>query len=163
MKFFYFGILIMILFVQTAYATHQVETRVPLGIITTVGKLTTLQVDIKNAGSTVEYYSVIITAFPANQIEITNPSITTKNLNPGESISVFSNIRTLTETPIVITIQIFRNGDLSHPSTPVISPISVSSKKFSLPEFGLIGFLQIIAVASVLYFLFGKRVKANQQ
>jgi len=163
MKFYYFGILIAILLVQTAYATHQVETRVPLSIVTTVGKLTTLQVDIKNAGSTMEYYSVTITASPANQIEITNPSITTKNLNPGESSSVFSDIRTLTETPIVITIQIFRDGDLSHPSTPSVPAISVSSKKFSLPEFGLIGFLQIIAVASVLYFLFGNRLKARQQ
>ena len=151
------------LFINVAYATHQVEYRVPTNMITTVGKFTTLQIDIKNAGLTSEYYLVTITAEPSNQVETTNPSITTKTLNSGESVSVFSNIRTLTDAPARLTIKIYRGTDLSHffPDPPI--SISVQSKKFSLPEFGLTGFLQIMAIASVLYFSFGARSRASSR
>lgn len=154
MKLYYAGLIIFIyLFVQAAYASHQndVEVQAPSTIVTTVGKLTTLQVDIRHKGASIEFYQVKITAVPPNKIEITNPSITTKSLKPGETVSIFSNIRTLTESPTVLTIQIFRDNDLSH-SVPL--SMSVISKKFSLPEFGLIGFLQIISIAAIIYFLF---------
>lgn len=149
-KLYYSGILLIsiVLLVQASYASHQVEFRAPTSITTTVGELTTIQVDIKNAGATTEFYKITITATSPNKIEITNPNIDTKNLKPGESTSIFSNIRALTENPDPITIQIFRDSDLSH-FVPIV--ISVQSKKFSLPEFGLLGFLQIVGLSTVLY------------
>ena len=150
MKFHYSIVLIYMLLVQPVSASHQVEYRAPTSITTTVGELTTVQLDIKNAGSTAEYYRINMIASLPNEMEITNPNIITKALNPGESVSVFSNIHTLTESPNALTIEIYRDNDLSH---SVSATISVSSKKLSLPEFGLMGFLQIIAGATVIYFL----------
>ena len=150
----------LILLVQAVNATHQVEYNAPPIITTTVGELTTLQVDIKNAGPTAEYYKITITTTSPNKMEITNPTITTQILKPGQAISVFSNVRALTENSDPITVQIYRDNDLSH---SISAGISVSTKKFSLPEFGLAGFLQIIAIATIVYFLFGNRVMASRR
>ena len=162
-KFHYIGLIMsLILLVQAVNASHQVEYRAQTRITTTVGELTTLQVDIKNAGSTIEFYQVNFVALPSNGIEITNPSVTTQALNPGQTVSVFTNIRTLTEAPVVLTVQIYPGGDLSHFLIPPPT-ISIASKKYSLPEFGLVGFMQIIAIAAIVYFLFGNRIKASRQ
>lgn len=152
MRLYIVSLAFLILFAQTAYASHQVEQRSPESIVTTVGKFTSIQIDIKNSGSTTESYQLSITAASPNEIEITNPAINTQPLSPGETLSLFSNVRTLTENTNILSIKIYRAGDLSH--SVDIPAISVKSKKFSLPEFGLAGFLQIIALASVALFLF---------
>lgn len=146
MKLVYFVLMSFILFIPAVNAAH-VVLRNPASITTTVGELTTIQVDIRNGGTSSETYEVTITATEPNAIEITNPSITT-TIKPGQSISVFTNIRTLTETSNLLTVQVFYNSVL-HAS----ASISVNTKKFSLPEFGLIGFLQIMALSSLLYFV----------
>lgn len=152
MKLHYFVVaMFLVLIVQTVNATHQVEYRVPSSMVTTVGQLTTLQVDIKNNGASTEDFLVKIIASSPNIIEITTPTIDIAPLKTGESVSIFSNIRTLTDTPsIVLTIRTYRNSDMSllH---DVSTTVSVSSKKFSLPDFGLFGFLQIMLLASLLY------------
>lgn len=145
--------MVFALFLPAAYSSHQVEYRIPSSMTTTVGESTTLQIDIKNSGSTTEYYRVRITSSIPNEIGITNSDITTKLLAPSQSVSVFSNIITLTENDNLLTVQIYRDNDLSH---AVSTTVNVKSKKFSLPEFGLIGFIQIIALAGILYFVFRK-------
>ena len=150
----------LVLLVQAVNATHQVEYNVPTRITTTVGELTTLQMDIKNAGPTAEYYKITVTTTSPNKMEITNPVITTQTLKPGQAVSVFSNVRTLAESSDPITVQIYRDNDLSHSQS---IGISVSTKKLSLPEFGLIGFLQIIALATIVYFLSGNRIMSSRR
>ena len=160
-KFRYLLTLIIpaILLTQIAYASHEVDYRTPTSMITTVGQPATLQLDIKNTGSFSERYQITISASLQNEIEITNPNIRTQIVSPGQSISVSSNIRTLTESDNALTIKIFRDGDSSHfqPQPPI--SISVKSKKFSLPEFGLTGFLQITAIAAILYFVSTKATR----
>lgn len=138
------------LLMQTAYASHESEVgyRAPETIITTVGKLTTVQIDITNKASSPYSFQINLRADQPNEMEITNSNIDIMNVKPGEAVSVFSNIRTLTETSNSIIIEIKRGDD--HPITKIIS---VRSKKFSLSEFGLAGLLQIMAIVGILYFL----------
>lgn len=147
-------ILFLVLFADIAYASHQVEVRYPTSITTTVGELITIQIDLKNKEPSAEAYRIVMKA-TLQSMEITNPNINTQTINPGGSVSVFSNIRTLTDAPNVLTIEIFGDTDLS--PTKTIS-IAVQSKKFSLPEFGLPGFIQIVAIASIVYFWLGKKI-----
>lgn len=145
----------LFLLAQPSLATHQVEYRTPENIATTVGELTTLQIDIKNGGTVPEYYTVTITSAVPNEISITNPSITTPTLNPGESTSIFSNIHTLTESDNTITISIFQKGDMGHAVTAPAIP--VKSKKYSLPEFGLAGLAQIIVLSTTAFFFLRRK------
>ena len=147
--FYYLGILISLLLIQTAYAILQVSYQAPTKIVTTVGQLTTIQVDIRNTGPTPDSYTVRITATSPNIIYISNPTIVTTLVIPTNVTSVRTNIQTLTDDPNVINIQI---SDLT--DTLNIPGISVNSKKFSLPEFGFLGFLQIVILASISYFIF---------
>ena len=159
LHFFFAFVIWTIASVHVAYASHQVDFRTPTTIITTVGQLTTLQPDIKNLGASSERFHITISASSPNEIEITNADIHTQTVDPQKGISLFSNIRTLTENDNVLTIKIFRDGDQSHfqPQPPI--SILVKSKKISLPEFGLSGLAQIMVIASVLYFSFGARFR----
>ncbi|MEM5803086.1 MAG: DUF2341 domain-containing protein [Candidatus Aenigmatarchaeota archaeon] len=129
-----------------------IEIQAPRTIITTVGKQTMLQLSIRNNGVSTDFYTIDLSPASSNSIEISNRRITTDSVEVGKSISVFSNIRTLTEDDNTLTITIV-NSDNTQGKTIVIP---VKSKKYSLPEFGFLGFLQIIAMAVVVYFLVSK-------
>ncbi|MBI2547169.1 MAG: hypothetical protein HYW23_01845 [Candidatus Aenigmarchaeota archaeon] len=144
---------ILILFfvlVVPVHATHQIQYRAPDSITSTVGQPTSLQVDIKNAEASPDTYFIYITSLLPNEIQITNNNITTQVLNPGDMVTISTNVRTLTESDNIITFQVYRSGDSSH-YIPITIP--VKSKKFSLPDFGLAGFLQIAALATVIFLL----------
>lgn len=154
MKLNYFVfIAFLFLFIQTVNASHIIDYRIPTTIVTTVGKLTTVQMDIQNGGASATDYRLILTATLPNEIDITNWDIHTQTLNPGESISIFTNIRTLTESPNVLKISVYPDSLSAGPDVLSLF-IIITSKKYSLPEFGLMGFLQIITLSGVAYFLF---------
>ncbi|MBI1978477.1 MAG: hypothetical protein HYS62_00255 [Candidatus Aenigmarchaeota archaeon] len=129
-----------------------IEYRVPDSITTTVGELTTVQIDIKNSGPSAEHYEILIEATLPNTMKITNDLITTETVNPGDAVSVFTNIIALTEDNNGIVINVIAVETLDNTMLPTISVIS---KKFSLPEFGLSGFLQIMILSAAAYFLAG--------
>jgi len=152
-------LIVFLVLVQAVNASHQAEVdyKVPEGIVTIVGELTNIKIDLINKGPKPYSFQIKLKATLQNEMEITNKDINIQTLSPGQTTSVFSNIRTLTENPNPLTIEIYRDNDFTH---SVLTTISVNSKKFSLPEFGLFGFLQIIAIVGVLYFLFN--IKANR-
>lgn len=155
--FYLCGILLSwIILTQVLYAVPQIEYSAPSSIVTTVGELTIVQLNIRNIGVSKEYYHIKISAAMPNEMEITNSDITTQFVNPGDSISVYTNIRTLTENNNPLTIRIERDNNPADFKN--IPAIPVQSKKFSLPEFELAGFLQIIAIAAVIYFLFSDKM-----
>ena len=159
MKSLYMLIAFLVL-VQAVNASHQAEVdyKVPERVVTTVGELTNIKIDLINKGSRPYSFQIKLKAALQNGMEITNSDINIQSLSPSQTTSVFSNVRTLTENPNLLTIEIYRDNDFTH---SVSTGIPVNSKKLSLPEFGLTGFLQIAAIAAVLYFLFN--VKATRQ
>ncbi len=130
------------------------DIRGPDSVTTTVGEFTEVRIDVFNKGSVQDSYTAQITGTPANVVEITNPSLTTQTVSPKQTTQITSNIRALTGDNSVITFTIISVGT----SEQLALPIPVSSKKFSLPEFGLIGFLQIVLLAGIIYFLLANRM-----
>ncbi len=157
MKYFYM-IAIFLVLIPSVLAVPQVDYRVPSSIVAIVGQLTGLEIDLINKDSIAHYYTVKITGNPANQIDITNPSIISSSVNPGSLTSVYTNIRTLTEAPNALTVDIYQDSDLS---SAVTAMIPVSSKKFSLPDFGMTGLIQIAVLSSLAYFMIGRKFTAK--
>ncbi len=157
MKLPLFAFLIFVcLLILPAIAGTNFDVKNPDTIITSVGKLTELKIEIFNKGSVSESYNITISASKPTIIEITNPSITTQSVNPNQFTSVSSNVRTLTEDGNALLITV-KSGVTTETSN---INISIKSKKISLPEFGLTGLLQIIGIAAIVYFLFTGKVKS---
>ena len=119
-----------------------------------VGKEIELRVEINNIGVYSDSYTVSFGADLPNIIDISNPTVATGEVQSDELIFISTLIRPLVAVDNVITITVQSNND---PDLFKEIKIPLSSYLFTLPEFGLLGFIQIIAIAGVMYFLVGNK------
>lgn len=122
-------------------------------ITTTVGHKFDLKIDVTNKGLLSDSYVMALSG-PAT-VEISPATITTPTITSGQLVSTFSSITPLIDKTETITLTV-----TSSTSGKVITrTIEISPGLFALPEFGLLGLLQIIIIAAVVYFLFVNRLK----
>ncbi len=138
---------------------YDFDIRTITKIVSTVGEQFELKVEIRNVGASPDKYNIAFTSAFPNIIDISNPTPTTAEVQSEGLASVSTLIRPLTDGDNVITVNVASNGN---PLLYKEITIPLKSAKLSLPEFGLFGFLQIVAIAAVLYFLVGNiKFKAN--
>jgi len=120
-------------------------------IVATVGEKFDLKIDVGNKGALKDSYKIDLSG-PAT-IDISPTTITTQAIDPNQVVSVFSSITPLVDQTGTLTVKVtsLTSGKF------VTREIEVSPGLLALPEFGLIGFLQIIAVAAIVYFLLVNR------
>ncbi|MBI2084586.1 MAG: hypothetical protein HYT70_03170 [Candidatus Aenigmarchaeota archaeon] len=126
----------------------------PQTITTTVGELTEARISIYNKGSVEEAYTISYAASSPNFIDITKSAIVTQAVGPKQTIQVSTTIRTLTDDNNVLAITVRSSAT----AETLNANIPVRSGKYSLPEFGFPGFVQIVFIASILYFLHSRRI-----
>lgn len=119
-------------------------------IITTVGDKFDLKIDVTNKGTLADSYRIDFSG--PGTIDISPTTITTPTIGPNQVVSAFSSVTPVVDQTGTLTVKVtsLTSGKF------IEKDIQVSPGLFALPEFGLIGFLQIIAIAAIIYFLFIK-------
>lgn len=140
----------------SALANFDFTFRAVTTIITAVGQQSELKVDIHNLGAFSDRYSVTFTAAFPNIIDISNSQATTGDVQSDQLTSVSTLIRPLTDGDNIITINVLSINDPSLVKPPIT--VSLRTAKFSLPEFGFFGFLQIMIGAAFLYLVVHRKV-----
>ncbi|MBI2543415.1 MAG: hypothetical protein HYW24_04485 [Candidatus Aenigmarchaeota archaeon] len=136
---------------------YDFEIRAASAITTSVGQDVELKVDIHNKGRLADSYTSSITADNPNGLYVTNPTATTGGVNPDDITSVSSLLTPLTSESNEVTVTV---TSVNRPALSRTLTIPVRSELYSLPEFGLFGFIQIIAMAGVIYFwVINRKVK----
>ncbi len=120
----------------------------PVKITAIVGEQFELKIVINNAGFLPDSYSVSIAASPANLFEISNTGVTTPVIQSDQATTVLTLVRPLTDTGdyIIVTVT-----SVNSPTLTKTVNIPVKIAKYSLPEFGFAGLLQIIVGATIVY------------
>ena len=126
------------------------EIRAADKITTTVGQKIELKVDVANSGTLTDSYTITLSADNAEAIDISPLTVTTGDVSLNKITSMFFSIRPVVDTDNQITVTVSSNAN---PSTVKTLTIDVAPGLYALPEFGLIGFLQIVALAAIVYFL----------
>ena len=128
------------------------EARTSGTISTTVGKSVELKVDITNKGLLPDSYDITIT--PPSTVDVLPTKITTDKIKKGNIVSAFTFVTPLVSTDgeIIITVQ-----SLTSSKTQSLT-VQLQPGLYALPEFGLTGFLQIISIAAIVYFLLVNRM-----
>ncbi len=124
-------------------------------ITATVGEATELRVQITNVGSTSDQYTVTFTSNLPNTVDISNPTITTETVPSNGNTFASTLLRPLIDGDNIISVTVASTADSS--MSEVVT-IPMRSAKFSLPEFGLFGLIQIIILASIVFFVYQKRI-----
>ena len=125
----------------------------PGNVATTVGKLTTLQINLYNHASQTDSYTVTISSLQDVPFEITSPSIAVSSMGSGSATTVATGIRPLTDDNNRITVTILS----TQTNEQEVMSISTTSSKLSLPEFNISGLIQIIGIASIIYYIAFKK------
>ncbi|MBI1978478.1 MAG: hypothetical protein HYS62_00260 [Candidatus Aenigmarchaeota archaeon] len=139
-------------FTNHDFAAVDFDIRTTDRITTKVGERFDLKIDIVNTGALSDSYRIDISS--PGTMEITPATITTLTIDPNQIVSAFSSVMPLVEEPttVIVAVTSLTSGKI------VTKTIDVTIGLFALPEFGLIGFLQIVAIAAVIYFLLANKM-----
>ena len=129
-------------------------------IITTVGKKAELKVDVVNTGILPDSYTITLAADRPEAVDISPSITTTGGISLNQIISLFFSVLPVIDTDNRITVTVASN---TNPSTFKTLTIDIDTGFYALPEFGLIGFLQIVAIAAIVYFLLVNRIGAKKR
>ncbi len=139
-------------FVDHDFTPVDFELNYPPKIVADVGSSFDLKIDISNKGLLRDTYRVDLTG--TETVSISPESVTTEVVDRSKSVSVFSSITPLVDQSGQLTLKVtsLTSGKV------VTKTIELNPKLFILPEFGLLGLIQIIAIATIVYFLFASRL-----
>lgn len=129
---------------------YDFEMRAAVESTVVLGDAFELKVDIYNKGALSDSYNVSFAARNPLIVYITNPNATTGEVNSGRLTAVPTLITSLVaeENSIIINVT-----SQNRPELQKIAIVSLNTGKYSLPEFGLFGFIQIIVLSGIVYFL----------
>jgi len=120
--------------------------------IFTIAKTGSINIYVKNTGATEEKYDITytVTVQPSGShlINVHLPIDKTKTIKPGDIGSVLARITLLGPIPQPATISFTATADGSSGTSEDIPLISASP--INLPEFGLIGLIQLLILATIL-------------
>lgn len=134
-------------FINHGFTAVDFDVKAADKVTTSVGHPFELKIDVANKGKLTDSYRVDLTA-PAT-IDASPATITTPAVEAGKLVSAFAFVTPLVEQSDKITVKV-----TSLTSNKVVTKdINVNPGLFALPEFGLTGFLQIIAIAAIVYLI----------
>ncbi len=119
-------------------------------ISSSVGSVIDLRVDVNNKGLLGDAYTVTLAASDPTAVDITPQSRNTGKIPSKQLGSVTSSIRPLVDKTNLITVTVTSD---TQPSMSKVFQVELNPSLFVLPEFGLVGFLQIVIIAAIVYFL----------
>jgi len=140
--------------VTQSFKSIDFDLMAPSSISATVGDTTHLKVDVGNLGVVTDSYSITLTADDPQAVDISPSSATTGSIPLDKVVNVFFSVTPIIDVPNKITVVV---ASQASPAITKTLAIDVSPGLFALPEFGLIGFVQIIFVAAIVYFLLFNR------
>ena len=136
----------------TYAANYDFNFRTVSVITSTVGKPFDLKVDVGNTGTLSDSYRVGFIASPAGLVGVSDATLTTDTTNPNSVASVYTIITPLVNQNSIITVTVTSvNCGGSCLSKSVDIPVRAGL--FSLPEFDITGFITIMIVAAIVYYL----------
>jgi len=139
-------------FINHDFIAIDFDIRATDKITTTVGHQFDLKIDVANKGKLTDSYKIEVLG-PAT-VDIAPTTITTTIVGTNKIVSTFSSVTPLVGQSETLTVKV-----TSLTSGKVVTKnIEISPGLFALPEFGLIGFLQIVAIAAVVYFLLANKM-----
>ncbi|MEM5797762.1 MAG: CARDB domain-containing protein [Candidatus Aenigmatarchaeota archaeon] len=120
-------------------------------IIATVGAPVDLKIDVVNKGLLPDSYRITLSASNPNTISFT-PSITNSRVISSQAVdSAIFSVVSLVDQTNEITVNVKSNTCSDCPPKEIT--INLQPGLLTLPEFSIFGFLQIIAIATIVYFL----------
>ncbi|MBI2545106.1 MAG: hypothetical protein HYW22_00705 [Candidatus Aenigmarchaeota archaeon] len=132
-------------------ASYKFSTRTAAAITSNVGKPVYFRVDVGNIGKSEDSYIVSITSSNPNTVNIVPHQVTTGTVAPDDIAFTEFSITSLVDIDSQITVTVSSVNCATCEIESVNIP--VTSGLFSLPEYGIEGFLTIMMAVGVIYFL----------
>jgi len=125
-----------------------IEVAVPTSMNAVVGESQNLQISVKNNGTLSDTYDISVVSTNPTLLDVSNGEQTSQLLGTNDVQQLYSGL-TLLATGQTATANVVVSSS-AQPSIQFSTPVSVKGTEKSLPEFGVLGLLQIIAAAALL-------------